>query len=157
MITNWIPFTSMWFLLTVPALAKSEFWSAVQVLSPGERIEVQLKGAKNRGVLGRVSENDLSMKTKAGELVLSRLEITKVKLRKRNFERRSGIGAAIGTAAGIALGAVAGSVIEGSNPGSAVASGGAVGLGVGAGVGALVAFVPGYYTVYERPKSAPSH
>ncbi|HSP66958.1 MAG TPA: hypothetical protein VLN48_04480 [Bryobacteraceae bacterium] len=136
----------------VPALAGHELWSGVQGIAAGARIEVQLKGAKHRGVLSAVTETSLSINTGTAQMSFSRPEIRKVKVRKSNFVRRSIIGGIIGAAAGIAASApfsVLAANEGNSDQASIIAAGAAIGLGIGAGLGALAALAPGYYTVYE--------
>ena len=142
------------FLAAAPAFGNNELWSVVQDIAPGTRIEVHLKGAKHRGVLSAVTDKSLSVNTGTAEVSLSQAEIRKVKVRKRNFRRRTIIGGLIGLAAGIAGAAPFGELgrNEGTfEPATASGAGAAIGFGVGAGVGALTALAPGYYTVYESP------
>jgi hypothetical protein len=144
------------FLAAVPALssalAGNELWSVVQGITPGTQIEVQIKDVKHRGTLSAVTAASLSINTATAQVSLSQPEIRKVKVRKRNFRRRTIIGGLIGLAAGIAGAAPFGELgrNEGTfEPATAIGAGAAIGLGVGAGVGALTALAPGYYTVYE--------
>jgi hypothetical protein len=139
-------------LAAVPAFANNELWSVVQGIASGTQIEVQVKGAKHRGTLSAVTEAGLSINTGTAQVSLSRPEVRKVKVRKKNFKRRTIIGGLIGLAAGIAASAPFGELgkNEGTfEPATAIAAGAAIGLGVGVGVGALAALAPGYYTVYK--------
>ena len=140
------------FLVAMPGLAQSNPWRAVQAIAPGTSIEVQLQGAKHRGALRAATDESLSLTTGTGELSLSRAEIRKVKVRRRNFRRRILIAAAIGAAVGIAASApfraIAGNEGTGDK-GAIVGAGAAAGAALGAGVGALFALSPGYYTVYD--------
>jgi hypothetical protein len=144
------------FLAAVPALssalAGNELWSVVQGITPGTQIEVQIKDVKHRGTLSAVTAASLSINTATAQVSLSQPEIRKVKVRKRNFRRRTIIGGLIGLAAGIAGAAPFGELgrNEGTfEPATAIGAGAAIGLSVGASVGALTALAPGYYTVYE--------
>jgi len=148
--------SSICFLAAVPALssalAGNELWSVVQGITPGTQIEVQIKDVKHRGTLSAVTAASLSINTATAQVSLSQPEIRKVKVRKRNFRRRTIIGGLIGLAAGIAGAAPFGELgrNEGTfEPATAIGAGAAIGLGVGASVGALTALAPGYYTVYE--------
>jgi len=148
--TSW-RFLGVCFLAAVPALAGNELWSVVQGIAAGTQIEVQIKGAKHRGALSAVTATSLSINTATAQVSLSQPDIRKVKVRKRNFRRRTIIGGLIGLGAGIAGAAPFGvqAVNEGHDRGAVIGAGAAVGFGVGAGVGALAALTPGYYTVYE--------
>jgi hypothetical protein len=151
MTTSW-RFLGVCFLAAVPALASTEVWSVVQGITPGTQIEVQIKGAKHRGTLSAVTDAGLSINTAIAQVSFAQPEIRKVKVRKKNFKRRTIIGGLIGLAAGIAASAPFGELgkNEGTfEPATAIAAGAVIGFGVGVGVGALAALAPGYYTVYK--------
>jgi hypothetical protein len=128
-------------------------WSAVQTLSPDQKIIVRTKDGDR--LTGRFdSANDLLINFTDGrrKVSLTRESVKLVQLDRGN-SRGKGVlfGAAIGAAAGFALGSVLYFPAKNDMAGSTVPGSAAVGLAVGAGIGAATGKGNKNETVYEAP------
>ena len=128
-------------------------WSAVQTLSPGQKIVVRTKDGDR--LTGRFdSANDLLINfTDSGRKVsLTRESIRRVQLDRGN-SRGKGIlvGAAIGAGAGFAVGSFLYFPFRDDMVGAVVPVSAALGTAIGAGVGAATGRGNRNETVYEAP------
>lgn len=124
-------------------------WSAVQSLSPGEKVRVSTRdGDRLKGNFESASDTDLNFVQDGRKVSLRRDTIKRVEVGHKNRWK----GALIGGGAGTGVGAVAGAgiIVAGNNWGfdhlPAVI---AVGTGVGAAIGAAAGLGTDYHTVYE--------
>src|SRR5919199_6546779 len=112
-------------------------WSAVQNLSPGQKIIVRTKDGDR--LTGRFdSANDLLVNFTDGhrKVSLTRESIKLVQLDRGNSRRRGIlVGAAIGAAAGFAVGSIVYFPAKDDIVGTTVPGSAALGLAIGAGVG----------------------
>lgn len=131
----------------------SSDWSAVQALSPGEKIVVRTKDGDR--LSGRYdSANDLLLNfTHDGRRVsLTRESIRRVQLNRGSSRGRGALfGAAIGGAAGFALGSVLYFPYRDDMVGATVPVSAALGLAIGTGIGAALGKGNRNETVYEAP------
>ncbi len=128
-------------------------WSAVQALSPGQKIIVRTKDGDR--LTGRFdSANDLLLNFTDGrkKISLTRESIRRVQLDRGNSRGRGVLmGALIGAGAGFAVGSVLyfpykDDMVDTTVPGAA-----ALGLAIGAGIGAATGKGNKNETVYEAP------
>ena len=125
-------------------------WSAVQTLSPGEKISVRLKdGDSLKGRFDSASETDISFTHDGRKVSLKRDSIGRVQVsRGRNRLKGALAGAAIGGGTGAAAGGylVARTDHFGGDP---LPVGTVVGAGLGAALGAALGLGTNYDTIYQ--------
>lgn len=133
------------------AAAPPAEWSAVQSLSPGQKIVVRTKDGDR--LTGRFdSANDLLISFTDGrrKVSLTRESIKVVQLDRGNSRGKGALfGALIGVGAGAAVGGWVYS--QGDFVGSVVPVGALMGAGIGAGIGAATGKGNKNETVYEAP------
>lgn len=143
-------------LQTAPALAATPAatsdWSALQTLSPGQKIVVRTKDGDR--LTGRFdSANDLLLnyeEDNGRKVSLKRESIKLVQLNRGKSRGKAALlGAAIGGGAALAIGGWAYS--QGDFHPSVVYGPGALGAGIGAGIGAALGKGNKNETVYEAP------
>jgi ferric-dicitrate binding protein FerR (iron transport regulator) len=123
-------------------------WSAVQSLSPGEKIAVRLKdGDRLTGRFDSATDTNINFKHDGKQVTLTRESIGRVQINRGKSRVKgalvgAGIGGGVGTAAGgylVARGAYVPALVGGS----------IVGVAVGATVGAVIGLGTNYDTIYE--------
>ncbi len=122
-------------------------WDAVLRVETDRRVEVSTKTERVRGTLVSANEMAVVVRTKAGEKLLEKAEVKRVKVADPGKRGRNGmIGTAIGLGAGLGLGfAVCPGCANEGNGAKYVAPLGAAGAGAGAAAG----FLPTpYSTIY---------
>ena len=133
--------------LALDVAAADRDWSAVERLSPGQKLEVQLeKGGYERGVLERASRDSLRF---ASGLTIAQPEVRRVIDRSRSRRGRNAlIGAGIGAAAGLIFERTLGTYLRNEGAGSEfnwylwV-----IPIGLGAGFGSAI---PSHPTIYRK-------
>ena len=135
------------------ARAASGDWSAVQALSPGEKIVVRTKDGDR--LTGRFdSANDLLINFTDGgkKISLTRESVRRVQLDRGN-SRGKGIlfGMAVGAAAGFGFGSAIYFPFRDDMVGASVPVAAAMGMAIGAGIGAATGKGSKNETVYEVP------
>lgn len=121
----------------------STAWAAVQALSSGEKLKVELKdGKKMEGRLLNVSNSSVTIDRKNKPTDLSRDSIAKVyryvqKSAGKSIAKSAAIGAGIGFGAGAGVGIAAGNY-EDLGTAELIGFLGGIGAAIGAGIGALV-------------------
>ena len=139
-------------IFSLPLLAAAregqESWDSLKRLQPGQKIEVVDVSMKYiNGTFVSLSEEGISLQTKAGPVTIERTKVVRVSVPGGKRTRNALIGLAIGAAGGAALGAA---IMEREDGyAGAVAGTSALFAGVGAGVGAAF---PGTRTIYRAPK-----
>jgi hypothetical protein len=125
----------------------NQSWDSLKQLQPGQKIEVvDVKMKYVTGTFASLSEEGISLNTKAGLVTVERPNVVRVSLPGGKRTRNALIGLAIGAAGGAALGA---GIMENEDGyAGAVAGTSALFAGVGAGVGAAF---PGTRTIYRAP------
>jgi hypothetical protein len=143
-------------LQTAPAFAATPDaladWSALQTLSPGQKIVVRTKdGDRLTGRFDSASDLLLNYEEDNGRKVSLKRESIKLVQLNRGKSRGKGalLGAAIGGGAALAFGGWAYS--QGDFHPSVVYGPGALGAGIGAGIGAALGKGNKNETVYEAP------
>ena len=128
-------------------------WSAVEALSPGEKIVVRTKdGDRLTGRFDSASDLLINFTDGGRKVSLTRESIRRVQLDRGN-SRGKGIlfGAAVGAAAGFALGSALYFPHSDDMVGATVPVSAAMGLVIGAGIGAATGKGNKNETVYEAP------
>jgi ferric-dicitrate binding protein FerR (iron transport regulator) len=124
-------------------------WSAVQALSPDERVAVSTKdGDRLKGRFDSASDTDINFTHEGRRVTLRRDSIKRVEVGHRNRLTGALVGAGIGGGAGTG----AGFGLVGASDHfemSTIPAGAFVGAGIGAAVGAAVGLGTKYETVYE--------
>lgn len=125
-------------------------WSAVQSLTPGERIAVRTKdGDRLKGRFESANETDINFTKDGRKVSLKRDSVRRVEAaRGKNRLKGALVGAGIGGGTGAAAGGyvVARTDHFGGDP---IPAGIAVGAGVGAAIGAAIGLGINYATIYE--------
>jgi hypothetical protein len=123
-------------LVLAPLLhAQQSQWQNLSQIQPGARIQVVENSLKSTpGKFVGYSENGLTLRVDAKEVVIPKDQVYRVSVSGKNRLRNVLIGLAIGAGAGAGLGAAANRVV---NDAAMVPSAAAALGGVGAGVGAL--------------------
>jgi len=136
------------FVFSVSAAWAQESWDSLKQLRSGQKIEVVDVSMKYiNGTFVSLSEEGISLQTKAGPVTIERTKVVRVSVPGGKRTRNALIGLAIGAAGGAALGAA---IMEREDGyAGAVAGTSALFAGVGAGVGAAF---PGTRTIYRVPK-----
>ena len=131
--------------------AASSDWSAVQSLSPGQKIIVRTRdGDRLTGTFDSASDTRIDFDDDGKKISLTRESIKVVQL-NRGKSRLNGalIGAAIGGAGGFGVGAWVHSY--GDFNSSVIYGPGLLGTGIGAGIGAALGKGNKNETIYEAP------
>ncbi len=121
----------------------SSEWAAVQAISSGEKLRVELKdGKKVEGRLINVSNTSLTIERKNAPTDFNRDSIAKVyrfvqKSAGKSVAKSAAIGAGIGFGAGAGVGIAAGNY-EDLGTAELVGVLGGIGAAIGAGIGALI-------------------
>jgi hypothetical protein len=142
--------------LASPALARTDVvrndWSAVQALSPGEKIVVRTKdGDRLTGRFDSASDLLINFTHDGKKVSLTRESVQRVQI-SRGASRLKGvlIGAAIGGGAGLGAGGIL--VSKGDiNVAPTIAGTTLLGAGIGAGIGAALGMGNKNETIYEAP------
>jgi hypothetical protein len=124
-------------------------WSAVQTLSPGDKVRVSTRdGDRLKGRFESSNDTDINFTVDGRRVMLRRDHIKRVEIGRRNRLMGALVGAGIGFSAGtgVGFGLVAASDHFGM---SAPPTGAFVGAGIGAGIGAAAGLGTRYDTVYE--------
>jgi hypothetical protein len=124
-------------------------WSAVQTLSPGEKVRLSTRdGDRLKGRFDSATETDINFTHDGRKVTLRRDSIKRVEVGHRNRLNGALLGAGIGggAGAGVGVGLVAASDRFGRQT---MAAGPFVGAGIGAAVGAAVGLGTDYRTIYE--------
>jgi hypothetical protein len=128
-------------------------WSAVQALSPGQKIVVRTKDGDR--LSGRFdSANDLLINFADGrrKISLTRESIKLVQLDRGNSRGRGAlVGALVGGAAGLAVGSILYFPFKDDMVDTTVPASAALGLAIGAGIGTATGKGNKNETVYEAP------
>ena len=135
------------------ARAASGDWSAVQALSPGQKVVVRTKDGDR--LTGRFdSATDLLINFTDGrrKISLTRESIRRVQLDRGNSRLKGFlVGAAIGAGAGFAAGSILYFPYRDDMTGATVPVSATLGLAIGAGIGAATGKGNKNETVYEAP------
>ena len=136
------------FVFSVSAAWAQESWDSLKQLRSGQKIEVVDVSMKYiNGTFVSLSEDGISLNTKAGLVTVERTKVVRVSVPGGKRTRNALIGLAIGAAGGAALGAA---IMEREDGyAGAVAGTSALFACVGAGIGAAI---PSYETIYRAPK-----
>jgi len=128
-------------------------WSAVQALSPGQRIVVRTKdGDRLTGRFDSASDLLINFADGRKKISLTRESIRRVQLDRGNSRGKGMLfGAAVGAAAGFAVGAALYFPAKNDMVGSTVPGSAALGAALGAGIGAATGKGNKNETVYEAP------
>ena len=128
-------------------------WSAVQALSPGQKIIVRTKdGDRLTGRFDSASDLLINFSDGRKKISLTRESIRRVQLDRGNSRGRGILmGALIGAGAGFAVGSVLYFPYKSDMAGSTVPGCAALGLAIGAGIGAVTGKGSRNETVYEAP------
>lgn len=124
-------------------------WSAVQTLSPGEKVRVSTRdGDRLKGRFESATDTDINFRHDGRTVTLRRDHIKRVEVGSSNRWKGALLGGGIGTGVGAGAGGymVARTDHFGGDP---LPVGMAVGAGIGAAVGAAVGFGTDYQTLYE--------
>jgi hypothetical protein len=124
-------------------------WSAVQSLTPGEKVAVNTKdGDRLKGRFESANDTDIIFVQNGHKVTLRRDTIKRVQVGHKNRLLGALVGAGIGVGAG--AGAGVGLIVASDNWGfDPLPVGVAVGAGVGAAIGAATGIGNDYHTVYE--------
>ena len=128
-------------------------WSALQTLSPGQKIVVRTKdGDRLTGRFDSASDLLINFTDGRRKVSLTRESIRRVQLDHGNSRGKGTLfGALVGGAAGFAVGSILYFPFRDDMTGATVPAMTALGLGVGAGVGASTGKGRKNETVYEAP------
>ena len=126
-------------------------WSAVQTLSPGQKVRVSTRdGDRLKGRFESATDTDINFTEDGRKVTLRRDGIRRVEVGRRNRLNGALLGAGIGGGAGLGIGfglvAVGGTYHFDM---TTIPTGAFVGAGIGAGIGAAVGLGTDYDTVYE--------
>ena len=124
-------------------------WSALQSLSPGEKVRVSTKdGDRLKGRFESATDADINFTEDGRRVTLRRDSIKRVEIGRRNRLNGALLGAGIGGGAGLGVGF--GLVGASDNfEMNTIPTGAVVGTGIGAAIGAAVGLGTDYETVYE--------
>jgi hypothetical protein len=145
------------FAQAAPALAGTPVppadWSAVQALTPGQKIVVRTKdGDRLTGRFDSASDLLINFTDGRKKISLTRESIRRVQLDRGNSRGRGVLmGALIGGGAGFAVGSILYFPFKEDMAGATVPSAAALGLAIGAGIGAATGKGNRNETVYEAP------
>ena len=131
------------------APAAAADWSAVQTLSPGEKVRVSTKdGDRLRGRFDSATETDINFTEEGRKVTLRRDSIKRVEAGRRNRLMGALVGAGIGGGAGTGVGF---GLVGASDhfDMTTIPTGAFVGAGIGAAIGAAAGLGTQYDTVYE--------
>ena len=123
-------------------------WSAVQTLSPGEKIVVRLKdGDRLKGSFDSATDTNINFRQDGKQVTLTResvgrVQVSRGKARLKGALVGAGLGGGVGTAGGGYL------VARGANV-PALVGGSVLGAAAGAAIGAAIGLGTNYDTVYE--------
>ena len=133
--------------------AASSDWSAVQALSPGEKIVVRTKdGDRLTGRFDSASDLLINFTDGRKKISLTRESIRRVQLDRGNSRGKGMLfGMAVGAAAGFAFGATLYFPDESDFVGAVVPVSAALGAGIGTAIGAATGKGNKNETVYEAP------
>ena len=124
-------------------------WSAVQALSPDQKVAVSTKdGDRLKGRFDSASETDISFTHEGRKVTLRRDSIKRVEVGHSNRLKGALVGAAVGGGAGAGTGTYLLSRTDHLTM-TAIPAGLAIGAGAGAAFGAAVGLGTDYETVYE--------
>jgi hypothetical protein len=125
-------------------------WSAVQSLTPGERIAVRTKdGDRLKGRFDSATETDINFTEGSRKVSLKRDSVRRVEAARGKNRWK---GALVGAGVGVGTGAAAGGYVVARTDhfgGDPLPAGIAVGAGVGAAIGAALGLGTNYEAVYE--------
>ena len=141
------------FSLSAPAAAATPEpaadWSAVQTLSPGEKVRVSTKdGDRLKGRFESATGADINFTHDGRTVTLRRDSIRRVEVGHKNRWKGALLGAGVGGGAGAGTGAALLSRTDHLTM-TAIPAGLAIGAGAGAAFGAAVGLGTDYETVYE--------
>jgi hypothetical protein len=126
---------------------KESNWDNLKRLSPGDKVQVVLKGVKSyRGLLESVSDEGIVVRLATGDQTFARLDILRVSTKGESHRARN---AMIGFGAGAALGLLIGGSKNCGDAGCG-AEGFLIGAAIGPGVGASLP-TGRWHTVYRAP------
>ena len=134
-------------LAATPAPAAD--WSAVQTLSPGEKVAVSTKdGDRLKGRFDSATETDINFTHEGRRVTLRRDSIRRVEVGRKSRWKGALLGAGIGGGAGAGIGT---GLLAASDhfDYTIISAGTAIGLGIGAGIGAAVGLGTDYSTIYQ--------
>jgi hypothetical protein len=124
-------------------------WSAVQALTPGEKVAVSTKdGDRLKGRFESASDTDINFTHDGRRVTLRRDSIRRVEIGRSNRLMGALVGAAVGGGAGAGTGTFLLSRTDHLTM-TAIPAGLAIGAGAGAAVGAALGLGTDYETVYE--------
>ncbi|MDT5272692.1 MAG: hypothetical protein QOH49_4878 [Acidobacteriota bacterium] len=124
-------------------------WSAIQTLSPGEKVRVSTKdGDRLKGSFDSATDTDINFTHDGHRVTLKRDSIKRVEIGRSNRLRGALVGAAIAGGAGAGTGTFLLSRTDHLTM-TAIPAGLAIGAGAGAAVGAALGLGTNYETVYE--------
>jgi hypothetical protein len=128
-------------------------WSAVQALSPGEKIVVRTKdGDRLTGRFDSASDILLNFTHDGRKVSLTRESIQRVQINRGKSHAKGALfGAAIGAGAGFTAGAIVYFPARDDIVGTTVPGATALGLAIGAGIGAALGKGNKNETIYEAP------
>jgi hypothetical protein len=124
-------------------------WTAVQTLSPGEKVRVSTKdGDRLKGRFESATDTDINFTENGRRVTLRRDSIKRVEVGHKNRLNGALLGAGIGGGAGLGTGF---GLVAASDHFDmrTIPTGTFVGAGIGAGIGAAVGLGTDYQTVYE--------
>lgn len=124
-------------------------WSAVQTLSPGEKVRVSTKdGDRLKGRFESATETDINFREGGRRVTLRRDRIKRVEVGRRNRLNGALLGAGVGGGAGLGVGF---GLVGASDhfEMNTIPTGTVVGAGIGAAIGAAGGLGTDYETVYE--------
>jgi len=124
-------------------------WTAVQTLSPGEKVRVSTKdGDRLKGRFESATDTDINFTEDGRRVTLRRDQIKRVELGHKNRWKGALLGAGVGGGSGAGAGAYLLSRTDHLTM-TAIPAGLAIGAGAGAAFGAAVGLGTDYETVYE--------
>ena len=124
-------------------------WSAVQTLSPGEKVRVSTKdGDRLKGRFESATDTDINFTEDGRRVTLRRDTIKRVEIGRKNRLMGALLGAGIGGGAGMGTGFALVGASDHFDM-TTIPTGTVIGAGIGAGIGAAVGLGTDYTTVYE--------
>ena len=124
-------------------------WSAVQTLSPGEKVRVSTRdGDRLKGRFESATDTDINFTEDGRRVTLRRDTIKRVEIGRKNRWKGALLGAGVGGGAGAGAGTYLLSRTDHLTM-NAIPAGLAIGAGAGAAVGAAMGLGTDYETVYE--------
>lgn len=140
------------YTLSAPASAatpKAADWSAVQTLSPGDKVRVSTRdGDRLKGRFESATDTDINFTEDGRRVTLRRDQIKRIELGHKNRWKGALLGAAVGGGSGAGAGTYLLSRTDHLTM-TAIPAGLAIGAGAGAAFGAAVGLGTDYETVYE--------